>query len=125
MGKKADDSVMDAALAVVATCTRLDVNTAEPADRAAAVADSLATVVMTAGNGNGDYTIANGDTSGRKVTVAAQNGLTATAGGTASHISLSDASTLLYVTTLSSNTSISINNTVNVGAWDVEILDPA
>ena len=40
---------------------------------------------MTAGDGNGDYTIANGDNSGRKVTLEAQTAVTLTDDGTITH----------------------------------------
>jgi len=41
MAKFANDSVMDAALDKVATSTILCLNTAQPADRAAAISDNL------------------------------------------------------------------------------------
>ena len=71
----------------------------------------------------GDYTNADGDTDGRKVTVAAQNGLTADATGTVNHVALCDATTLLYVTTCVAQ-AVTSGNTVNIGAWDIEIADP-
>lgn len=119
MAKFSDDSVLDAALNKVATSTILCLNTSQPADRAAAIADNLMPEATPSFTGP-----ANGDISGRKITVDASNGNTADTPGTATHVSLSDASTLLYVTTCTSQV-ISAGNTVNIGAWDIEIADPS
>ena len=74
-----------------------------------------------------DFTKANGDTSGRKVTVAAQSGVLIDTSGTATHVALvrTADSTLIYVTTCTSQ-ALTANgaNTVNFPAWDVEIADP-
>ena len=75
-----------------------------------------------------DFTKANGDTSGRKVTVAAQSGVLIDASGTANHIALVRVgdSTLLYVTTCTSQAlTAKGSNTVNFPAWDIEFADPA
>ena len=124
MAKKMDDSVADAMLAKIATSTALTVTSSEPANFAAIAAATLGTYVMTAGLGGGDYSAAaNGDTNGRKVTVAAQTGNNASASGTATHVCLSDGVTLLYVTTCPSVTTNS-GQPFNVAAWDIEIADP-
>lgn len=124
MAKFVHDSVLDAALAVIATATVMHINTAQPADRAAAIADSIGNVAVTPGDGNGDFTIANGDVSGRKLTTLAQSiaGVD-TSNGTASHISLVNATTLLLVTTCPSQV-ITGGNAVSVAAFDDEIADP-
>ncbi len=118
MGKVSHNDVLDAALNEIKTATDLHLNTAEPANRAAAIADSLATKSTPTFTGPVD-----GDTSGRKVTVDAANSLTAGATGTATHVTLIDATVVLYVTTCTSQ-AITSGNTVNIGAWDVELLDP-
>jgi hypothetical protein len=124
MGKKMDDSVPDTMLAKIATATRLVVTSAEPANFAGIAAVTLGSYVMTAGLGGGDYSAAaNGDTSGRKVTVGAQSGNNASASGTATHVCLDDGTTLLYVTTCPSVATNS-GQPFNVAAWDIEILDP-
>lgn len=124
MGKKMDDSVADAMLAKIATATALTVTSSEPANFAAIAAATLGTYVMSAGLGGGDYSAAaNGDTSGRKVTVGAQSGNNASASGTATHVCLSDGVTLLYVTTCPS-VSTNSGQPFNVAAWDIEIADP-
>jgi len=121
MAKKCDDSVLDGALTVIdSNMSAVHVNTAEPADRAAAIADSLATVAVDGTDG----TIANGDTSGRKLTIAQQADLSITSSGTATHIAVISASLLLYVTTCTSQ-ALTSGGTVTIPAWDIEIADPA
>jgi hypothetical protein len=124
MAKWANDSVMDAALAHVATCTMLRVCSSQPADRTAAIAATLAAVAMTAGAGNGDYALADGDASGRKLTVLQQSAIGITASGTATHVTLDDGATLRYVTTCTSQ-ALTSGGTVTVPAWDIEIADPS
>lgn len=121
MAKYSDDSVMDAALDKIATATILTVCSSQPTTRTEAVTTyKLADVVVD----SGDFSKANGDTSGRKVTVAAQNAVPVDSSGTATHVALCDGSTLLYVTTCTSQV-LTAGNTVNVPAWDAEIADPS
>lgn len=123
MAKYANDIVMDAALDVIATATRMDVCSAQPANFAGIAAVSLADVTLD----SGDFSKANGDVSGRKVTVAAQNGVLIDSSGTATHVALSRVSdsTLLLVTTCTSQAlTANGSNTVNVPAFDDEIADP-
>lgn len=122
MAKFTDDSVLDAALDKVATATRLVVTSGQPANFAGIAAVALADVTMTAGAGNGDYTKANGDVSGRKLTVAQQASIPVDSSGTATHVCLDDGSTLLHVTTCTSQ-ALTAGNTVTVPAYDVEFLD--
>lgn len=124
MAKWANDSVMDAALDLVATATRMVVTSAQPANFAGIAAVALADVTLTAGDGNGDYVVANGDTSGRKLTVAQQASITIDASGDATHVCLDDGTTLLYVTTCTTQT-LTSGGTVTVPAFDIEIADPA
>jgi len=73
---------------------------------------------------SGDYTQGVGDTSGVKVTIATHSGCTIDASGTATHICLYDlGDTWCYQTTCTSQALTS--GTVDIPAWDVEILDPA
>lgn len=133
MARSVNNTVLDAALAYVAdNGVRLDVCATEPLTYAEATttgdgsgaANSLATYTLTAGDGNGDYTIADGDTSGRKLTVAAQTGATIDQTGTADHLAITDnVSELIYVTTITSQ-GITSGGTVDTSAWDIEIADP-
>ena len=122
MAKRVDDSVLDGAFDILDQANIMTACSAEPTTRTEAVTTyALADATMTADT---DYTKANGDTSGRKVTVAAKSTITVDASGTATHIALCDGSTLLYVTTCTSQ-ALTSGNTVNFPAWDVEILDPS
>lgn len=73
----------------------------------------------------GDFTKANGDTSGRKTTVAAKSGLSIHTSGTANHVATADdaAKELRDVTTCASQ-GLTQGGTVDTAAWDHEIADP-
>lgn len=120
MAKWSNDSVLDALLDKIATATQLIVTSSQPADRAAALAAALASVTVD----SGDFAKANGDVSGRKLTVAQQATLSVSATGSATHVCLVDGTTLLYVTTVTPQT-LTSGNTVTVPAWDIEIADPS
>lgn len=126
MAKKVDDSVLDASLNELKSKGNLmTVCAAEPANYTAANvggANFLGDVAMV----SGDFTIANGDVSGRKISVAPKSGVNVDNTGTADHVALLDTvnSVLLYVTTctalgLTSGSSLTFNG------WDIEIADPS
>jgi len=125
MGKFVKDSVMDLALADIATCTLLSVcsGAGTPTDGTLAGV-TLASVALTAGSGNGDYVIADGTTSGRKVTVSQQADIAITASGDATHIVLSLAGVVKLVTTCTTQT-LTSGGTVTVPAFADEIADPS
>lgn len=123
MAKSVADAVLDAALAKIATCTRLVVCSGQPANFAGIAAVALADVVLTAGDGNGDYVIGDGTTSGRKVTVQQQAAIPIDASGTATHVSLDDGTTLLDVTTCTSQ-GLTSGGTVTCPAYKAEFADP-
>jgi len=122
MGKQAPDATIDAMFDYIDQCNVMHVCSAEPANYAGIAAVSLASVALTPDT---DFTKANGDTSGRKVTVAAKSGVSVTASGTATHIAIarSTDSTLRYVTTCTSQ-ALTSGNTVNIPAWKIEVADP-
>ena len=121
MAKSVHDTVLDGAFDILDQANLMIACSAEPTTRTEAVTTyALADVAMTI---NTDYTKANGDTSGRKVTVAAKSTVTVDASGTATHIALVDGTNLLYVTTCTSQ-ALTSGNTVNFPAWDIEIADP-
>ena len=122
MGKSVANSVIDGALAVIATATRLDVTS--DSSTPTGLTNSLAHVTLTAGNGNGSYTIADGDASGRKVTITQQSDISVTASGTANHIVLSLSGTILLTTTCTAQV-LTSGNTVTVPAFADEIASPA
>lgn len=121
MAKAVDNTVLDAAFGIVDNAIRMAVCSSEPANYAAIAGVTLAQATMA----GGDYTIADGDTSGRKVTVAAKSGVSITASGTATHIVLHDnSSTRIYVTTCASQ-ALTSGGTVDIGSWKIEIADPS
>ena len=121
MSKFVPDATIDTLLDKVATATRMDVtsDSSTPAN----LTNSLADVTLTAGDGNGDFTIANGDTSGRKLTIAQQADVDIDTTGTARHIVLSLSGTILAVTTCTEQ-SLTSGGTVTFPAWDHEVADP-
>lgn len=121
MAKSVHDDVLDGAFDVLDQADLMTVCSQQPTTRTEAVTTyKLADIAVTP---NTDFTKANGDTSGRKVTVAAKSGVTVDSSGTATHIALVDGTRLLYVTTCTSQ-ALTAGNTVNIPAWDVEIADP-
>lgn len=126
MAKTVHDDVLDGALNIIKNnATREVACSQQPTTYTEANATyALADVTVD----STDFTAANGDTSGRKLTVAAQSGVLIDASGTATHIALLDVtnSKLLYVTTCTSQAlTANGSNTVNLPAWDIELADPA
>lgn len=120
MAKFVHDDVLDLLLDGIAAGTRLVVCSGQPANFAGIAAVALADVVID----SGDFTKANGDTNGRKVTVGAQSAVPIDASGTATHISIDDGSKLLAVTTCTSQ-ALTSGGTVTVPAHDYEVSDPS
>jgi len=126
MAKALSDATLDATLGYIASSNILHICSAQPANYAGIAAVSLADVAVTPGDGAGDFTIANGDVSGRKLTVAAQTAVTVDSTGTANHLvlALSSDSTLRAVTTFTGQ-ALTAGNTIDVAAFDIELQDPA
>ena len=122
MAKSVNNTVLDAAFDVVDQCDFQYVCNAEPTTYAEASATfALADVAMVPDT---DYTKTDGDTNGRKVTVAAKSGVNVDTTGTATHLALTDGVVLVYVTTCTSQ-ALTSGNTVDIPVWDIEIADPA
>lgn len=119
MGKVATDGIIDGGLDKIATCVNLTVCAGQPISFADITTKKLATVVV---NG-ADFTKANGDTSGRKVTVASQSSVSITATGTADHVVIDDGVSEYEVTTATSQ-ALTSGGTVTTAAFDIEIADP-
>ena len=89
MAKWCSDTYLDVFLQGIDDSTLLTVCSAQPTTYAEASSTyKLADVVMTAGAGNGDYTLANGDASGRKLTVLQQTNMDIDSSGTATHVGM-------------------------------------
>lgn len=121
MGKRVADSVLDAGLDyVVNNTTQMHLCNAEPTSYADVSNVTLGSVSMA----SGDFTKGNGTTSGRRVDVAAKNGVSVTGSGTANHIALVSGTELLYVTT-APGVSVTSGGQANIGAWGFELRDPS
>lgn len=127
MAKWSLDNNMDVMLNEIATCDELYVCSAQPADYSGIAAVALATVTLTPGDGNGDYTVGDGDTNGRKLTTAQQADIPIDVSGNATHVALAvggGTNILKYVTTCTSQALVD-TGTVTVPAWDIEAADPS
>jgi hypothetical protein len=122
MGKSASTAVLDGALDVIATATKFVACSAQPTTYTEANSTFFLAGVVVAG---GDFTKAAGTTNGRKITVAQKTGVTVTNSGTATHVALiiTGSSTLLYVTTATSQALLS-SNTLTMNGFSVECADP-
>lgn len=124
MSKFVPDAVIDTLLDEVATATLMSVTSdiSTPAN----LDNMLADVAMTPGDGN-DYNIADGTSSGRKVTTVQKadvdiDGLAGT--NDALHIVLSLGGTILDITTCTSQP-LTNGGTVTFPAWSHEVADPS
>lgn len=123
MAKLVVDAVMDAALTKGATGTIISVCSTQPTTRAEAVTTyMLANTALTAGDGNGDFVIADGDANGRKLRVLQQGPITITNSGDAQHVAICDGTDLLLVTTCTTQT-LTSGGTVTVPEWSHTIAD--
>lgn len=92
------DAVYDGALDIIAdNVSRVDADTTEPTTYAEATSTyTVGNYTLTVGDGNGDWTIANGDTSGRKLTLEAQSGNNGTGTGAANFLGFTNGTDTLY-----------------------------
>lgn len=127
MAKFVPDSTLDAMLDVIANAVdRIDICSTQPTTYAEATSTySLGNVTVTAGDGGGDWTIGNGDTSGRKLTLAQQTGVSIGTSGSAQHIAGTDGTSVLYFVTTCTSQSVTSGNTATINTFDIEILDAA
>lgn len=134
MAKTVPDFVYDAALDRVADQhNQLVLCEGQPSSYASATTNKgsggkkLASRNLTLGDGNGDYTIANGDTSGRKLTIAAQTSVTVAVAGAYNHLAVVNTSgSELGPVTTATTASVTTSLLVNLGSFDLmEILDPS
>lgn len=123
MAKSASDAVLDGSLDVIASGTILTICNAQPTTYTEAVSTyKLADVVLD----SGDFTKANGDVSGRKVTIAAQADIPIDTTGTANHVAICTTSgSLLRVVTTCTSQVLTAGGTVSTPAFDYEISDPS
>jgi hypothetical protein len=123
MAKSVAAAVLDLALNDIKTNgNKLVVCSAQPTTYAEAnVTYNLAAVTMA----SGDYTLAAGDTSGRKVTTASKTALSITASGTATHVAIIDTvNSILKLVTTCTSQALTSGGTVDVPGFKWEINNP-
>ena len=124
MAKWSNDLIIDNGLAHLRdNGTIMTACTAQPTTFAEATTTyKLADVSIDAA----DMPISNGLTTGRRVIVAAQNGVPIDTDGLVTHVAISDTgnSELLYVTVISNQQQLYAGNTLNLPSWEVNITDP-
>jgi len=122
MAKSVNAAILDLALTDIKTnSNRQVVCSAQPTTYAELTTYKLAEQAMVAG----DYTLAAGDTSGRKVTVGAKAGVAVATSGTATHVGLgSSGRTQLDLVTTCTSQAINTGGTVDIPAWKYEINNP-
>ena len=116
MAKSVHSDVLDGANDIVRNaCNVMTICSQEPTTRTQAVTDyMLVSIPMTSGS----FTKAANSPSGRKLTVSASTGTSATNSGTATHVAFCDGTRLLYVDTCTSQV-ITAGNLVNTPAFDI------
>ena len=121
MAKYCNPDVIDAALDVIATATKMMACNGQPTDYADANTRMLAETAVTAG----EFTKDAGGVSGRRLTVAQVQGVAVDSPGTVNHVALVRDSddTLLYVTTADTQ-EITSGSFVDFPEWSIEIEDP-
>lgn len=119
MGKVITDTFLDGGLDAMQGATRMTVQPSEPASIANITANKLAEVTSKT---SGAFPKANGDTSGRKIDVAADSDVSIDSSGTATHVCYDDG-TDWFCTTCTSQ-ALTSGGTVTVPTWDWEVADP-
>lgn len=123
MGKSLHNDVFDGSLNIIRNnSTRVTLCSAEPLTYAEANATyALADVTVD----STDYTIADGDTSGRKITCGAQNSVPVDVSGSGNHVAHLDVVNLklLGVTTCTA-VAVTAGGTVNIGSHTLTLPDP-
>jgi len=125
MSKSQNDLGLDAALDWYADCDLVTVCSSQPTTYTEAVTTyKLADIAVTPGDGAGDFTIADGDSSGRKLTTLIQSNVPIDTTGTATHVAWTKSgdTTLRKVTTCTSQ-ALTSGGTVTIPASDQEIAD--
>lgn len=121
MAKFASTTYLDASFNVIknsADTITYTVCSTQPTTRTEAVTTYM--LASTTLDKSTEITLANGDVSGRKMTISAKTGISVTNSGTAQHVAICDASSLILVTTTNSQ-AVSSGGTVNIGTWKDEV----
>jgi len=121
MAKWCNDLFLDAAHDwIISNATTMLLCSGQPTDRADALTKALADVAVA----GGDFSKADGISSGRRLAVGAKADVLVDTSGTANHVALISGTILLYVTTCVS-TDVVATSLVDFPAWNIEIADPS
>jgi hypothetical protein len=128
MAKFCSSLILDAAATVIrdraakiAVCTSAAIATVDDVETY-----TLAVTTLTTGAGSTSFTIANGDVSGRKITISAQSSIAVASTGVAQQICLYTTigtTALLYKTDATTPALASTANKVTIPAWKIEFRD--
>ena len=120
MAKAETSAMTDGGLTKMNTCTRITVLSAQPASITDITTTyNLASTSLT----GGDFTLAAGDISGRKSTVAQKSSISITSSGTATHVAIDDGTD--FIVTTCTSQALTSGGTVTIPAWKKEISAPA
>lgn len=122
MAKLLADAALDLALNLVKNnCNLMVACSQQPTTYTQATSTyALASVAMTSGN----YTLADGDIDGRKLTTAAKNTVAVTTSGTITHVALVDTTnSVLYIVTTTTSQAVTAGNTIDFPAWALALAD--
>lgn len=125
MAKSASNTFIDGAFNTIkasADTITYTLCSTQPTNRAEAVGTYM--LALTTLNKTTEIALANGDVSGRKMTISAKTGISVTNSGTGQHVAICNATELLFVTTTTSQ-AVSAGGTVDIGSWKDEIAAPA
>lgn len=122
MAKKIPDAVMDVALNDIKNnADKVHLCAGEPADEADVTNHTLGNVTVD----SSDFTVGDGDTSGRKITLSAQS-VTASANGDADHVVIVDTGTAIKAITTIASKTLASGTSYDIAAVDLwEIRDPS
>ena len=116
------DAIYDGGLLALAAAVRVDICHTEPTTYGQATTTgtySVGNYTITAGSGGGDWLIAAGDVSGRKLTLLAQTGNNGTATGTGSFLAFTDNSSILYGVIDGDGDTVNSGSPVDIAEVDV------
>lgn len=123
MAKDVDASVQNAALNEIKdNATHLCLCSTQPTDFTEAYTTYMLARTTVS---SGDFTLADGDTSGRKMTIAAKSAFSITNSGTLTYVAIVDqTNTILLMVTTATSQILYSGNTVSTPAFIISIPDP-
>lgn len=122
MGKSCHNDVLDGTLRITKV-QGVKMHVCSGAGGYASVSAVRSASLASATMASTDYTVADGDSSGRKITTAQKASLSIGTTATATHVAITATAKVLLITTCTSQL-LTQGGTVTVPAWKQEIADP-